>query len=139
MIINAEGMVAGRLASKIAKKIIDKETVTIVNAEKAVIVGTKQSVMPKFKQRVNASVKSNPHYGPKYDRIPSKILRRMIKGMLPSRKKTAELLIKQVTIYNKIPKNINLKNVEIIEKVKCNEKHDWMSLEEIAKDLGGKW
>ncbi|MDD3084073.1 MAG: 50S ribosomal protein L13 [Candidatus ainarchaeum sp.] len=139
MIINAEGLVAGRLASKIAKKAINKETITIINAEKAIIVGTRNSIMPKFEQRVNASVKSNPHYGPKYDRIPSKMLRKIIKGMLPRRKKTAEKIIKQITIYNSIPKNINLEKMEIIENVKCNEKHDFMYLKEIAELLGGKW
>ncbi len=139
MIINADGLIAGRLASKIAKKIINKETIVIVNAEKAIIIGTKQSIMPKYQSRVDAAVKSNPHYGPKYDRIPSKILRKIIKGMLPSRKKTAERLIKQVTIYNLIPKNISLEKAETIAELKCNEKHDFMSLKEVAEELGGKW
>ena len=139
MILNAEGLVAGRIASRIAKKIINKEMVTIINAEKAVVVGTKKSIMPKYEQRVKASVKSNPLYGPKYDRIPSKMLRRMIKGMLPTRKKTAESIIKRVIIYNSVPKNISLEKAETIEESKCNEKHDFMSLKEIAQALGGKW
>jgi large subunit ribosomal protein L13 len=139
MIINADGLVAGRLASNIAKRIIKGEQVTIINAEKAIMVGSQSAIIPKIKQRVDATVKSNPHYGPKYDRIPSKMLRRMIKGMLPNKKKTAERLLKQLTIYNSVPKQINIEKTETIEKAKCNEKHDFMTLKKIANELGGKW
>lgn len=139
MIINAEGLVVGRLASNIARKVIGKELVTIVNAEKAIVVGTKSSIMPKYQQRVNAAVKSNPHYGPKYDRIPSKMLKRSIKGMLPKKSKTNEKLLKQIKVYNKVPNTVNITKAETIEKIKYSQKGDFMYLHEIAKELGGKW
>lgn len=137
MIVDAKGLVAGRLASKIAKKLINGESVIIINGDAAVVVGKQSAIMPKFKQRVDAAVKSNPHYGPKYDRIPSKILRRMVKGMLPNKKRTAERLIDNLKVYNDNPKN--LEKAEPIEEVRCNEKHDFMTLKEVAKQLGGKW
>jgi large subunit ribosomal protein L13 len=137
MIVDAKGLVAGRLASKIAKRLINGEILTIVNAGEAVVVGKRSAIMPKFKQRVDASVHSNPHYGPKYDRIPSKILRRMVRGMLPNKKRTSERLITNLTVYNEIPSGME-KN-ETIAEVKCNEKHDFMSLKEVAELLGGKW
>ena len=84
--INAEGMVAGRLASKVAKALIKGETVTVVNTENLRMIGTKTSILAKYTVRVNAAVKSNPHRGPKYDRIPSKMFRKMVKGMLPNKK-----------------------------------------------------
>lgn len=139
MIVNAEGMVAGRLASKVAKKAINGETITIINAEKAVIVGSQTAVMAKFQQRVDAAVKSNPHYGPKYSRIPSRILRRMIKGMLPNKSRTAERLLKQITVFNTVPVNIDISEAEVIDGIKCNEKHDYMTIREVALALGGKW
>ena len=48
VVIDAKGAVAGRLASKVAKRIIRGETITIVNAEEAVIVGSNTAVMEKF-------------------------------------------------------------------------------------------
>ena len=139
MIINAEGLVAGRLASKVAKMAINGEAVTIINAEKVILVGSKTAVMPKFQQRVEAAVKSNPHYGPKYDRLPSKMLRRMIKGMLPNKSRTNERMIKLVTVYNTVPASIDIKNSETIEEIKCNERNEYMYLGDVAKALGGKW
>ena len=137
MIVDAKGLVAGRLASKIAKKLINGESIIIINGDAAVVVGNESAIMPKVRQRVDAAVKSNPHYGPKYDRIPSKILRRMVKGMLPNKKRTAERLIDNLKVYNDNPKN--LEKAETIEDVKCNEKHDFMTLKEVAKQLGGTW
>ncbi len=139
MIINGEDLVAGRLASNIAKKVITGESVIIINSEKVIVVGTKTSIMPKYKQRVNAAVKSNPHYGPKFDRIPSKMLKRMIKGMLPNKSRTNERLLKQVKIYNKFPKTIDIAKAETIEKIKYSKKGDFMYLGDLAKELGGKW
>lgn len=139
MIINAEGLIVGRLASNIAKKVINKEMITIINAEKAIVVGTKNSIMPKYKQRVDAAVKSNPHYGPKYDRVPSKMLKRSIKGMLPNKSRTNEKLLKQIKIYNKVPKTIDITKAQTIEKIKYGQKGDFMYLDEVAKELGGKW
>lgn len=139
MIINAEELILGRLASHVAKKVIKEENVIIINAEKAIVIGTKSSIMPKYKQRVEASVKSNPHYGPKYDRIPSKMLKRAIKGMLPNKSRTSERLLKQIKVYNKKPKTIDVTKAETIEKIKYNNKSEFMYLSDIAKNLGGKW
>jgi len=139
MIVNAEGLVAGRLASKVAKAAINGEDVVIINAEKVVLVGKQTAIMPKFKQRVEASVKSNPHYGPKYDRIPSKMLRRMIKGMLPNKSRTAESLLKQISIYNLTTDKVDTTKAITMEDIKCNQKHDFMLLGDVAKALGGKW
>lgn len=84
MIVDGKNLIAGRLASKVAKAAVKGEKVIVINAEDVVIVGNKESTLEKFYTRTHASVLSNPHYGPKYDRIPSKILRRMVKGMLPN-------------------------------------------------------
>lgn len=139
MMINAEGLVAGRLASKIAKALINGETVTILNAEKALLIGNKTSILARYKVRVDAAVKSNPHRGPKYDRIPSKMLRKMIKGMLPNKKKTAERLLNNLSIYNSVPSEFKEIENEVIEEAKFSERHDATTLGEIAKLLGGKW
>jgi large subunit ribosomal protein L13 len=139
MIVDAKGLIAGRLSTKIAKLLIQGEQVTILNAEDAIIVGNKDSIMEKFKTRVDANVKSNPHYGPKYSRIPDRILRRMIKGMLPRNGRTKEKLVKRLTVYNSTPKELAKEKAEIFEEFKCNERHKYITIKEIALLLGGRW
>lgn len=139
MIIDASGLVAGRLASKVAKAARNGETIVVLNAENSVLVGKKSAVMKKFQQRVDAAVKSNPHYGPKYDRIPNKMLRKMIKGMLPNKSRTAERLIKRIEVFNTIPEKYEGKDMETIEEIKFNEKNEHMTMKKVAELLGGKW
>ena len=139
MNVDASNLVAGRLSSKIAKRMIDGENVVIVNAEKAIMVGRREEIVAKYKKKVDASVHSNPHYGPKYERIPSRILKRIIKGMLPNRKVTAERLMKQLKIYNQVPITLVDAKFEVINGVAYNDKHDFITLKEIAELIGGRW
>lgn len=139
MIVDVNGMVAGRIATKIAKSLINGETVTAINAEGAVIVGTKEAILGKFRRRINASVKSNPYYGPKYDRVPSKMFKRMVKGMLPNRSRTVERLLKNLKVYNAVPKELKDKKADGIGFSRYDERHDFMTLKEIAQLCGGKW
>ena len=139
MIVDAKGLVAGRLASKVAKRIINGENITIINAEEAVIVGTENGVMEKFQRRVAAAVKGNPHDGPKYSRIPDRILRRMIRNMLPTTKRAKKRIIDRLKVYNTVPVELKADKTETYEDAKCNGRHSFMTLKEIAHKLGGTW
>lgn len=139
MIVDVKGLVAGRVASKIAKAVIKGEKVMIINSEEAVIVGNPVSIMERYNVRTHVKVLSNPHFGPKYERIPSKMLRRMIRGMLPNKPRAVERYIKMVTVYNKTPKILPKEEIKQFEELKCNERHSSLTLGEIAKSLGGKW
>ena len=139
MIVDAKGLIAGRLSTKVAKLLIKGETVTILNAEEAIIVGNRVNILEKFKVRVDANVKSNPHFGPKYSRIPDRILRRMIKGMLPRNGRTKEKIVKRLTVYNSVPKELAKEKAEVFEEFRCNERHKYVTIKEIALWLGGRW
>ena len=139
MIVDGKGLVSGRLASKVAKAAIKGEKVVVVNAEQIVMVGNKESIIEKFKTRTEARVLSNPHYGPKYSRIPSKIFRRSVKGMLPNKKRAAERILKNVEVFNAVPKELANEKMQTFDDIKYNERHKAMTLKEIASHLGGKW
>jgi len=139
MVIDGKGLVSGRLASKVAKAMIKGENVVVVNAEGIVIVGNKESIIAKFKTRTEARVLSNPLYGPKYSRIPSKIFRRSVKGMLPNKSRTAERIFKRLEVFNAVPKEFAAEKLQTFEDIKYNERNKAMTLKEIALLLGGKW
>ena len=139
MIVDAKGLIAGRLSTKIAKLLIKGESITLLNAQDAIIVGNKDNIMEKFKMRVDANVKSNPHYGPKYARIPDRMLRRMIKGMLPRNPRAKERVFKRLTVFNAVPKDLANEKATKFEELTCNERHKFMTLKEIALLLGGRW
>ena len=139
MIIDGKSLIAGRLASKAAKALIKGESVTILNAEEVVVVGNKESTMQKFTRRVDAAVKGNPHYGPKYARIPDRMFKRTIRNMLPKKNSTKERILGRLDVYNAVPKEFAKEKAITFDDIKCNERHGYMSYKEIALLLGGRW
>ncbi len=62
-IINAEGLILGRLASKVARMLLEGEEVVIVNADKAIITGNREDVFAKYKQRTELRTRTNREGG----------------------------------------------------------------------------
>jgi len=139
MIVDVKGIVAGRAATRIAKALIKGETVIVLNAQDAVMVGNTPSIMEKFKRRTDASVLSNPHYGPKYARIPDRMFRRTVRNMLPTKKSAKERMIKRLKVFNAVPKEYASEKAITFEESRFNERHNAMTYKEIALQLGGRW
>ena len=105
MIIDGEGLVLGRLASKVSKKLLEGENITVLNAEKIVISGTKEWAYIKYKQRIDRASISNPRdMGPKYPRRPDDIFRRTVRGMIPYKQPKGREAFKLLKVYVGIPK-----------------------------------
>jgi len=98
--IDAENQVAGRLASKAAKEALKGKHVFIVNAEKAIITGNPKFVIKRYYEMVN---RGNPYHGPFYPKIPDRMLKRIIRGMLPHRKPNGRKAFMRIRVYNSIP------------------------------------
>src|SRR4030043_329466 len=79
-VVNAEGLILGRMASKVAKKLLNGEEVIIVNAEKSVLSGKKKSKVAEAKQFLEVGA---PERGPFHYRRPDRIMRKTVRGMLP--------------------------------------------------------
>ena len=91
-VYNAEDKVLGRLASVVAKQLIsatkagEDTRVIIVNAEKAIVSGKRTSVMSDYRAKYELN---HARKGPFFPRMPDKILKRTVRGMLPYQKKTS--------------------------------------------------
>ena len=78
--IDATDLILGRLAVKAAKLALSGEEVVIVNCENAIISGKKKIILQKFKVR---EYRTQPFTGPYRKRMPDRIVRSAIRGMLP--------------------------------------------------------
>jgi large subunit ribosomal protein L13 len=85
MIIDGEGLVLGRLASSVSKKLLAGERVTVLNAEKIIISGNKEWAYAKYKQRVDRASISNPRkWGQNTLVDPDDIFRRTVRECYPT-------------------------------------------------------
>jgi large subunit ribosomal protein L13 len=103
MIISAENLIMGRMASFVAKKLLEGEEVIIINAEKAVIVGNKEYIFAKYKQRVDRADIANPRKGPHFPRAPEGIVKRAVRGMLPYKRARGREALKKLHVFCGVP------------------------------------
>ncbi len=135
-IISAENAIMGRLASIVAKRLLNGEKIVIVNADKGVISGNSKFIASKYRQRWRIKTKSNPLKGPFYPRKTDQILRRTVRGMLPFHKSRGKEAYNRLLVFKGIPDSLKDKEIEIIqESQKLNPKSSYISLEELNSKI----
>lgn len=139
MIIDGEGLVLGRLASKVSKKLLAGEEVTILNAEKIIISGSKEWAYQKYKQRIDRASISNPRrMGPKYPRRPDDIFRRTVRGMLPYKQATGRGAFKSLKVYMGVPQELKGQELTKVDEAVPRNLTKSVELGKISQLLGAK-
>jgi len=135
-IYDGAGQIAGRLATRIAKDLLNGEEVVVVNAEKIILSGKKEAKLKEFQAR---RARGDPKKGPFYPRYPDGIFRRMVRGMLPWHKPKGRKAFKRLKVYIGEPEEFKHK-----EKIKLKDadasklKVKYVSLGEISVLLGAE-
>src|SRR4030042_3500372 len=100
IVIDASNLILGRMANFAAKQALLGNEVKIINCEKAVISGKRENVFDEF---LNRRERGTPRKGPFIHRMPDKIVRRTIRGMLPWKKSRGKEAYRRVMCYYGIP------------------------------------
>ncbi len=134
VIIDAKELILGRMASVIAKRLLQGETIVIVNAEKAAISGKRLSRVRDAKTFLEVG---HPRKGPYHRRRPDRIVRRTIRGMLPRKKPKGKQAYKRLKVYLSTPAELVGKEAQTIieastEKLRC----PYLTVGELAKEIG---
>jgi len=134
-IIDAKGLILGRMASVVAKRLLQGESIVILNAENAAISGKKLSIVEEAKTFLEVG---HPRKGPYHPRRPDRIVRRTVRGMLPWRKPKGREAYKRLRVYLGIPKEFAGKQAETIPEAKAAKlKSPYITVGELAKEIGG--
>ena len=113
-VIDGSDHIMGRLATHVAKQLLSGEEIIIVNAERVVITGRKEQILEDYKSRRDRGVKGRNRMGPYYPRMPDRMLKRTIRGMLPSQEPRGRTAIKKLKVYIGTPKELaNEKAIKI--------------------------
>ncbi|MDS0259027.1 50S ribosomal protein L13 [Haloarcula sp. S1CR25-12] len=95
VVVDARDCIMGRVASQVAEKALDGQTVAVVNAERAVITGREDQITEKYEKRVDIG-DDNKYFYPKR---PDGILKRAIRGMVPHKKTRGREAFENVRVY----------------------------------------
>ena len=137
-VIDANGLILGRLATRIAKLALMGETVNVVNCEKSVISGDKYNLYDKY---IDLRHKGGPFHGPFFPRMPDRIVRRVVRSMLPYKNDRGSEAYARVKCFIGVPET--LKNEEMISFSEVSKEKisraKIISIGEISKRLGAKY
>ena len=136
IIVNADELILGRMASMIAKRLLKGEEIIVVNAEKAVLSGRKNSKVMEAKEFLEAGY---PRIGPFHQRRPDRIARRTVRGMLPYKQPKGKQAYRRLKVFIGIPEELKDRKMETFvsaqaRKLACPH----FTLGEFAKEIGWK-
>ncbi len=103
IVVDAADQVMGRVASEVAKLVLNGETVNVVNAEKAVIVGRPEATIAEYKAK---RARGDPYHGPFFPKTPERIFKRTVRGMLPHRTPRGKEAFKRLKVFISIPSEL---------------------------------
>ncbi len=137
-VIDASGLIIGRLASHVAKKLLaDKEVqVEIIHAEKAIVSGYKTMVINDFIARRKLN---HPRKGPHYPRMPDRILKRAIRGMIPYQTSRGRDAYSRLKVHIGVPRDLEGKKTKIVDGAINKGIAHFVELDEVCKVLGAKY
>ncbi|MCE4602589.1 MAG: 50S ribosomal protein L13 [Desulfurococcales archaeon] len=138
VVVDGSGQILGRLASIVAKKLLQGEKVVVVNAEKIVVSGDPVKLKRFYKDTI-LGVKS--HYShrlrPKRPRSPVRLFKAAVKGMLPKNNKRGREALSRLRVYIGVPEEYQGKEMVRFKEADASRlSRGYIELGVIAKELG---
>ena len=133
-VVDASNLILGRMATVVAKRLLQGESVIILNAEKVVISGKRLSRVKEAKRKLEIG---HPRKGPYYPRRPDRFVKRAIRGMLPRKKPRGKEAYKRLRVFMGVPQEFESQPMETIfgakaEKLKC----PYITVGELVREIG---
>jgi large subunit ribosomal protein L13 len=140
VLIDADGLILGRMASYIAKLLRYGYRVYVVNAEKAVISGDPQMVKESYALWLEIKTLRNPYkWSPHRPRSPIAIVKYAVRNMLSKDPFRRTLLLRRLRVYVGYPEEVRklkLQPVDIPDAKADRLRHKYVTVGEVAKHLG---
>jgi large subunit ribosomal protein L13 len=137
LVVDVSNQVAGRVASAIAKQLLQGENVVVINAEKAVVSGNRAGVVLAWKDQLGLRTATSPWKGPFHAREPHMILHRIIRGMIPWNRSGGRLAMKRLRVYVGTPEGLTItRRLELHGYERTGRRTVYLG--DIARELGWK-
>lgn len=134
--IDATGLVLGRLSSWIAQRIMTGEDVIVVNAQDMIVSGKRKFLINSHLQKRSRATHTNPKRGPFYPRMPDRILRRTVRGMLPWKTSSGKSAFRRLSAYIEIPDKLSEIEFQSVPEAKRTLSNSYMTVGDLARSIG---
>ena len=133
-VIDADGLILGRMASVVAKRLLAGETIEIVNAQNVVISGSRNKLIDEWKEFMHVGGFGK---GPVHHRRPHEIVRRTVRGMLPYRIPKGEAAYKRLHVHIGVPDELEKAEKQTLPGCHSSKlNHRYVTVGELAESIG---
>ncbi|RZS04434.1 hypothetical protein BHM03_00034755 [Ensete ventricosum] len=103
VVVDARHHMLGRLASILAKELLNGQRVVVVRCEEICLSGGLVRQKMKYLRFLRKRMNTKPSHGPIHFRAPAKILWRTIRGMIPHKTKRGAAALAKLKAYEGVP------------------------------------
>ena len=138
IVVDGTNLIAGRVCSNVAKLLRKGNRVSIVNCEKIMISGKKASIIGEYEDFLKIHSIIHPQHGPFHPRRPDTIMKRMIRGMLPTEKPSRKTDLARLRTYIGVPKEVKgLERIQFEKAKITKDSSKYTTMAELSRYIGG--
>jgi len=141
VIVDATNQIVGRMATRIAKMLLEGFEVHVVNAEKAVFSGRPEMVVQAYQLLLDVKTHKNPYRTKiKRPRSPQALIKDTIKGMLPKETPRGREALRRLKVYIGEPelKNVKGERLRFLDADSKRLSGKYITVAEVAARMGWK-
>ena len=138
VVVDATNHIAGRLASNVAKLLLQGQRVTVVNCEKIMKSGKRETQIREYREYLEINSIINYKHGPVHYRRPDTMMAKMIRQMLPfDRKPSGKLAFARLRTYIGAPNNTKpIEKIQFEKALITRAASNYTPLAEICRVIG---
>ncbi len=136
-VIDGKNAVYGRLASLVAKRIMNGEEIVVLNCEQILITGERDAVFADFKAKVDRG-ECKSRKGPFYPRRSDLLFKRAVRGMIPWTSTSGREAYRRLHVFVGVPKQFAESPAETVEFSTKKITGKYVTLGAVSGFLGSK-
>jgi len=111
VIIDAKRHVFGRLASIVAKSLLQGDYIVVLRCEEIVLSGPFFRQKLRWRRKMRKRMNTNPSRGPFHFRSPSQMFFRCVRGMVRHKTKRGQIALSHLKVFEGVPAEYQTKKV----------------------------
>lgn len=140
VVVDARHHMLGRLASIVAKELLNGQKVVVLRCEEICLSGGLVRQKMKYHRFLRKRMNTKPSHGPIHFRAPAKILWRTIRGMIPHKTKRGAAALGRLKAYEGVPppydKTKRMVIPDALKVLRLQPGHKYCLLGQLSKEVG---
>lgn len=134
--VDATNLIVGRMASLVAERLLKGESVVVINTEKAVFTGNPVILQKLWQTRLDLRPRGNPEKAPRFSRMPDRIVREIIEGMVPFKTQRGVEAMRRLKTFIGKPAQVEGKTFKGLDEAKNAKTKGVTTVLELSQALG---